>query len=236
VLILNRATGATLYTFPAPPSVVPEDIDANGRYLALTDANTAEIWDIDNAAPSLVPGIVGAPIAHGAAVRAVALGWEYLFFGGDNGTGGNDVRAARLSDGGLQWSYIIPQTGGPTPICQAICTDGERVYVGGIAVIDGANVSNVWCLEREGDQKGIPTLLWRALVEDSDVRALAVDERWLYVNDTENDGLTVLDKKSGAHIWTTDVFLNDCTSIVVDGRVCDGPSTISRSRYLIRRS
>jgi outer membrane protein assembly factor BamB len=146
----------------------------------------------------------------GANPTSVCIDDERVYASSDASLTSATVRAYRITDGLLEWTFTAAFTAGaPSP--KDVCCDGEYVYVVGATITDGAATYSVWCVSREG------ILVWRSQV-GVDPESCCVDDRYLYVVDS-NDELHMVDKRTGAVLRSDNGALVVGTNRAVD---CDG--------------
>lgn len=123
------------------------------------------------------PTETGTVVPGAAAPVTVAIDSDQCYVGGTRDAG-NDIFARTLSSRAVVWDVPIDGND-PSPI-NAICADGDFVYVGcdSFAVAAGGNRA-IFCLDRfTGD------VLWS--LGGNDIDYLAVDDRYLYAVDNGN--------------------------------------------------
>jgi hypothetical protein len=199
----NRDTGVINASNISLTSPAPENfIAANGIHVAVP-SNT-DVTVMENISDSLWNQVADATGIHGARIRTVAIDHEYVYIGGDRGTGNFDVRALQLpAPGGsafpmtLIWSWSAT----PTPLTvRGIAADGERVYVVTDATVVGG-VFNLFVLSRETNGTDGPQLCYQTLINapgstGGNARGVDVDDQYIYVRVTSN-ALAIVDKAGG---------------------------------------
>lgn len=175
------------------PTSAPRPIAANGdvvAFCASTNARSVEVYD-----PATV-ATIAFPLSYDGSsgrVEALCMDYDHVYACGTTASVGHHV-VAWLTTGALaqQWTATIAASGG-TPAGRDICTDGERVYVVGDRITDGADNFSIWCFSRENGE-----LLWRR-DDESGVGTIAcsVDDRVLCVVDSDG-GINYVCKQTGA--------------------------------------
>jgi hypothetical protein len=136
-------------------------------------------------------------------LNGVAIDADQCYVGGTRAT--YDVWAYTLSSRANAWQVTLPTAAPPT--VAAIAADGDVVYVAtdSVALTAGGNAS-LFCLERVSG-----TVLWT--MDLNDLTAAAVDDRYLFVIDSNDDLLQI---KLRAPVPTVVATAADWSDVVCD--------------------
>jgi len=203
--IYNASTGALVWSVAtvAPPSLLA----VNGQYFAYRQATlgVVRIYSTPGGAPVLIGDVV---IPGQLNAYDLAMSADWLIYTGLNSTDDRHVRAIDLATITPVWEVSYPSVN-VNILTTGCVTDGDLVYTTTQAenLHDGTPRS-LWAFELQTGR-----LVWTTDVNGAvDAQNVAVDDRYVYATDTNND-LLVCEKFSGKPIHRqADIYL-----LAVDG-------------------
>jgi hypothetical protein len=222
VIVLLASTGATFAGPITDAYATPVlNIESDNTDVCYCHGNICEIRDADLTNSRTFD--------HGAAVRAVAMDADFVYFVGDRGVGGasvgNDLVCLDRATAAHLWSICLC----PNPFASptAVVADGERVFVAG--GVD-ASSRNLWCVDRES------AIMWLRVAYSSTVDFLRADDEFLWVarENFMGNSLWLYDKRDGAFRHTVPSTFDHILGIDVDGMGAFAHGTWAASQSVAR--